>query len=715
MRRDPYQLLSLSASSFTSIDRTNRFVTSAKKSHRKPTKESWGWFVCGILILSVVAAYQSTWHAGFIWDDDLHLTRNLCIVGPLGLREIWTTGAAIYYPLVLTNFWIQHALWGLNPLPYHLVNVAMHAGSAILLWRVLLGLEIKGAWLGAAMWALHPVQVESVAWITELKNTQSCLFYLLSTLFFLKWRQDAGSLQDRHRTWTKYAVSFLCAIAAILSKSSTVMLPIVLALCWWWMDGRWRWRNAIKLIPFLCLSLAAAAWTIWEQKFHSQAVGAEWNQTAFGRLIIAGRVLWFYLGKLLWPHPLMFIYPRWKIDASQPLSYLPALAAIFGLIALWWKRNNLLRPLFFAFAYFSASLFPVLGFFDLYFFRYSFVGDHFQYLASMGPLALTAAGITVVLERIDSTIMKLAVCGALLLVLGALSSQQARVYVSADTLWRDALKKNPNSEMVETNYALQLAANNRAEEALQHLEHVLQLNPDIEETQVDVGCVLRQLGRAREALPYFQRGLELNPRRADSRYFYGRALLESGRTDEAVTHLVEAVKIDRFYAPALAMLGQACLQQGRLADSLKFLQEALRLEANDVAAHCYIANTLLHLGQIDEAVSHLRTALSIQPNDPDAQKGMAWVLATSPDSGIRDGAKAVVLAEQANQTMQDRDPTVQATLAAAYAEVGRFPEAIRTAQRAHQLAMDLAMVSFARAIETHLEFYHAQRPFRDIR
>jgi tetratricopeptide (TPR) repeat protein len=299
--------------------------------------------------------------------------------------------------------------------------------------------------------------------------------------------------------------------------------------------------------------------------------------------------------------------------------------------------------------------------------------------------------------------------------MGTLTYRQSRVYRSSDRLWRDALEKNSNSVMVETNYALVLAGNNRAEEALHHLERALQLDPNAEETQVDVGCVLRQLGRTQESLPYFERGLALNPKRAFAQYFFGRALLELGRLNEAVPHLVEAVRIDPFYAPAHSVLGQACLQQGRLGDSLKFLREALRLEPNDVATHCYIANALLHLGQIDEAVSHLRTALSIQPNDPDAQKSMAWVLATSPDARIRDGAKAVALAEQANQTTQARDPTVEATLAAAYAEAGRFPEAIRTAEHARQLAVDSALVSFARAIETHLEFYRAGQPFRDIR
>ncbi|MEY2525652.1 MAG: hypothetical protein QOE73_423, partial [Verrucomicrobiota bacterium] len=349
------------------IDRIGRSREHLRKSLNDPPFATIRpWIFAALLVVLVVVAYQQVWHAGFIWDDDSHLTKNPCIIGPLGFEGIWTTAAATYYPLVLSNFWIQHALWGLNPLPYHLVNVAMHAACGILLWQILRQLQVKGAWLGAALWALHPVQVESVAWVTELKNTQSCFFYLLSIFFFLRWRETIASRLDRHGKVWNYAAALFCAVLAILSKSSTVMLPVVLGLCSWWMDGRWRWRDVTKLVPFLFVSVSAAAWTVWEQKFHSGAIGSTWTQTWAERIIIAGRDVWFYLGKLFWPHPLIFIYPRWTIDASQALAYLPALAAGAGLILLWWNRNGRLRPIFFAAAYFVVSLFPVLGFFDVY-------------------------------------------------------------------------------------------------------------------------------------------------------------------------------------------------------------------------------------------------------------------------------------------------------------------------------------------------------------
>ena len=367
------------------------------------------WFWALLLIAFVSIAYAQVFRAHYIWDDESHLTRNPCVIGPLGLKEIWTTAQAVYYPLVLTTFWTLHKFIGLNPLPYHLLNVLLHAASAVLLWRILQLLKIRGAWLGAALWALHPVMVQSVAWITELKNTQSCVFYLLAILFFLKWNDQGGAVSrpPQRRTGDRrsfvFALSLLFFLLATLSKPSVVMLPFVLALCIWWMRGKIRWRDMLTLIPFVLISALVSAWTIWEQKFHARAIGPDWAQTFPERLIIAGKAIWFYLGKLVWPHPLIFIYPRWEIDSSKVVAYLPLLAALAGLALLWFIRAKWGRALFFAAAYYVISLFPVLGFFSVFFFRYSFVSDHFQYLASMGPLALAGAGIAILFGRVCET------------------------------------------------------------------------------------------------------------------------------------------------------------------------------------------------------------------------------------------------------------------------------------------------------------------------
>ncbi|HTT56885.1 MAG TPA: hypothetical protein VMF63_07240, partial [Opitutaceae bacterium] len=402
-----------------------------------PPARRWpAWLPLAIMAVAVLAVYLPVRHAGFIWDDDSHVTDNPSIVGGLGLGRIWTSPAANYFPLTTSTFWVIHALWGVNPLPYHVVDVLLHIASAALLWLVLRRLRVPGAWLGAMLWALHPVQVESAAWIAETKNTQSAVFYLLAIWLFLHWLQ-AEPAAGRDRRVLCYAAAWLCAALAILSKASTVMLPVVLGLCWWWVRGRWRWRDALWLLPFLAISVTASLWTIWEQQYHAGAIGQAWDQTHLQRLIIAGNVVWFYLEKLVWPHPLIFIYPRWAPNASNLLAYLPVLAAAGVFLALWWWRARV-RGVFFAGAVFGVSLFPVLGFFNVYFFRYSFVADHFQYLASMGALALAGAGLVTAGDWIREKHPWLAVAPTrlLLVVLGVLTYGQCRHYLGDEVLWR---------------------------------------------------------------------------------------------------------------------------------------------------------------------------------------------------------------------------------------------------------------------------------------
>jgi tetratricopeptide (TPR) repeat protein len=601
------------------------------------------WFAGLLLILGVIIAYQQVWHAGFIWDDDHHLTANPCIVGPIGFKGIWTTSAAVYYPLVLSSFWVQHFFWGLNPLPYHLVNVAMHAACAILLWRVLQGLQVRGAWLGAALWALHPVQAESVAWITELKNTQSCLFYLLAIYFFVKWRATAEIENRNGRNW-KYALALICAILAVLSKASTVMLPVVLGLCWWWMDGQWRWRNVARLIPFFLISLAASGWTIWEQKFHSGALGQEWGQSWPDRVVIAGKDVWFYIGKLCWPHPLIFIYPRWGIHSFQPTSYLPGFAAALGLFISWLNRNTALRPVFFAFTYFVISLFPVLGFFDVYFFRYSFVADHFQYLASIGPLALMAAGIVTLLDFLKRRRpwLEVAVC-VVLLGLGVLTWRQARIYRNIETLWTDTLEKNPDSWMPNNNLGLVLFQKGQIEEAIAHYKKAIGINPNSFEAESNWGNALLRTGHVKEAITLYRKAIEINPNYADAHNNLGNALLHTGQVEEAIAHYKRAIQINPNSSETEYNWGNTLLRTDRVEEAIAHYRKAIKISPDYADAHNNLGNVLLQTGQTAEALTHFKRALEIEPKfaKADNNKGVALLQMHRLDEACKSFQKAI--------------------------------------------------------------------------
>ena len=546
------------------------------------------WFWGLLLIVFVFVAYAQVFRADFIWDDESHLTQNACVIGPLGLREIWTTARAVYYPLVLSTFWTLHKFFGLNPFPYHLLNVLLHAASAVLLWRILRLLQIRGAWLGAALWALHPVMVQSVAWITELKNTQSCLFYLLSILCFLKWQnRSEGSaisgFQVERSTgsfsFKGFILSLVFFILATLSKPSVVMLPFVLALCIWWMRGKIRWHDMLTLTPFALISALASAWTIWEQKFHSHAIGPDWSQTFSERLIIASKAMWFYLGKLAWPHPLIFIYPRWSLDSSSVVAYLPLLAALAVLVALLLIQAKRSRALFFAAAYYFASLFPVLGIFTVFFFRYSFVSDHFQYLASMGPLALAGAGIAVLVQRFCVAPSKLAagtdalqfpgnniavarskmlsgcaLCSVLLLILIFLTWRQTAEYRDLVTLYTATLENNPTCWLAHNNLGIVLLQRGRTSEALDHYEQALRINPDYAEAHNNLGNVLLRTGRTLEAIDQYKQALRINPNIAMLHSNLGAALGKMGRIPEAIEQLNAALRIDPNYIDAQNIL-----------------------------------------------------------------------------------------------------------------------------------------------------------------
>ena len=550
-----------------------------------------------LLVLAVLLIYLPVLQAGFIWDDDDHVTANPCIIGPLGLKEIWTTDHARYYPLVTTTFWVEHALWGLAPMPYHLVNVLMHGACAVALWRVLRSLSVPGAWLGATLWAVHPVQVETVSWITELKNTQSGLFYLLSILFFVKWlkAQEPG----RHGS---YALSLLCTALAMTSKSSTVVLPLVLCLCAWWVEGRWHWRNVPRVVPFFLLSAAAAALAMWSVHLHGDTTNTHWVRSWPERVITAGNVFWFYLGKLVWPHPLIFIYPRWVIDAGQPLSYLPLLAMLIVLSVLWHCRASSGRPVFFALAYFVVALLPVLGLVEHFFLRYSFVADHLQYLAGMGPLALAGAALATFSEKFfpgKSWLPSLAGAG-LLLLLGAISWQRTWVFQSQEILWTDTLAQNPTCWMAHIN----------------------------------LGAILSQKGLVDQAKAHYQKAVDLEPEDADAHFNLGNAFYKTGDFDAAIAQFQKALEAKPNDAQIHNNLGNALLHHGQIDAAIIQLQRALALSPDLAQAHTNLGIALVQKGQLDQAIPQFEEALRLTPSDPDAQHNLAQARALAKSGAL---------------------------------------------------------------------------------
>lgn len=583
------------------------------------------WVLGLMLVVAVVLVYQPVWHAGFIWDDEL-ITANPCIVGPLGLKEIWTTIFADICPLTFTTFWVEHALWGLRPLPYHLVNVLLQGTCAVVLWRVLRSLQIPGAWLGAALWALHPMQVESVAWVIELKNTQSGLFYLLTILFFVKGIRAKDDREQSNWNWN-YALTLLFAALAMASKSSTVVLPGVLCLCAWWVQGRWHWHNLARVAPIFLMSVAAAVLTMWRQDIGG-ANNPHWARSWPERLVTAGDGVWFYLGKLLWPHPLSIIYPRWQIDFGQWVSYLPLMAVMIGLFVLWLNRQSWSRPYFFASAYFLVVLLPVLGLVNQYFLRYSFVADHFQYLAGMGPLALAGTGLSrfVVFAIPGRGWIQSILCAGLLLILGMLSWQRIWAYDSEETIWTDTLAKNPNCWAGYNRLGWFFYEKGQVDKAIAQYQKALEINPYFADGHNNLGNALLKKEQVDEAIAQFQKALELKPDFGEVYNNLGYALLKKGQVDEAIAQYQKALEINPNYADAYINLGKALLQKGQVDKAIEQYQKALEINPNYADAYMNLGKALLQKGQTDGAIVQFQMALKINPNYAEAHNNLGNAL-----------------------------------------------------------------------------------------
>lgn len=677
----------------------------------QPALPSWRrpWEICGLaaaLIILVVLAYQQVWHAGYIWDDDYYVTRNPTLRDLHGLWRIWFEPASTpqYYPLVHTSYWLEYHLWGLRPLGYHLDNIFLHGIASVLLWRCLLILRIPGAWMAAALFALHPVAVESVAWITERKNVLSGVFYFAAALSYFRF-EAARKQPERADRAVWYSLALVCFGCALLSKTVVCSLPAALLLIVWWKEGQLRWRDMQPLVPFFVAGVALGLNTAWLEVHHVGAEGAVFSLTWSQRFLVAGRAVWFYAAKILWPAKLTFIYPRWDVRPADLEQWLFPIGIVLLLAALWFWRRKIGRGPLAAALFFIGSLFPALGFLNVYPFRYSFVADHFQYLANLGLLVPIGAG----LSRLPRAIPVI-----VLAMIGFLTWRQGAVYENLEALWRDALTKNPGSWMVQNNYGAVLLQKGEPVAALEYFRRADELDPTNVENAHNIGVALLRASRPEDALPYLQRAEKLDAKRATVHYNLGTALKQLGRVDDAVVEFNKTFELDSTYAPALVELGAIELARGNARRSLEILQKAVTLDPENLSAKTGLANTLLQLRRENEAIVLLRQVLQKNPDDPDALKDLAWVLATSPEAQLRDGARAVVLAQRALQA-EAKNPFVMTTLAAAYAENGRYDDAISQARAALTLAEAMGEQQLAGLLRSQVSLYEARQPFRDVR
>jgi tetratricopeptide (TPR) repeat protein len=687
------------------------------------------WFLGLLLVALTVVVYLPAMRGDFLWDDDAYISRNPTLHSLNGLWEIWfKPGATVqYYPLTLTVFWVDYHLWDLQSIGYHLQNVLLHAFASVLLWQVLARLRVPGALLAGAIFALHPVNVMSVAWLTELKNTLSCVLALGAIWTYVRFAglgvyakaaqpQEKGEARSKS-AWAYYVLSLVLFLLAMCAKTAVSFLPLTLLLVVWWQRERLRWRDVFPLIPIFVIAVAMGIWTIFVERHFVHASGREFNLGFAERVLVSGRSFWFYFGKLFFPNRLGFTYERWHIDTGEWRQYLYPLATAAVLAGLWFARGRLGRGPWVAAMHFYVSTSALILATVLYMMRYSFVADHWQYFGCMSVIALTATGITTVGSRGPAWVKAagLTLVFGILSALGVLTWRQCAMYTNNETLWRTTISKNPSSWIAHNNLGAALMRMGRRDEAIVHYQKALEIDPDDAEVNSNLGSAFLQTGRTAEFIAHFNRAIEMQPRDATAHANLGAALLQMGHVEEAIGHLQKALEIDPNFVEAHSNLGNAFLQTGDVNQSLAHLQRAVELDPANAAAHYNLADTSLQMGRVDEAVTHLQKVLTIDSQDLEAENSLAWVLATWPETQVRNGAKAIELAEHANRMTQNKNPVFARTLAAAYAEMGRFEDAINAAENALRSATTSGNTSLVDEIRDQLVVHRAGHPFRDNR
>lgn len=659
-------------------------------------------FAALALIAITLIAYAPAYRAAYIWDDEEYVTANPNLEDAAGLARIWIEPSTSpqYYPLVFTTFWIEHHLWGEDPRGYHAVNILLHAASALLVWRVLRRLEVPGAWLAAAIFALHPVHVESVAWITERKNTLSGFFYLLSLYLYLGFlaSRSADPLRARgaspgpdrahqpaapdetaldyaptgssfgfrnpliDRSSRLFLFSLFTFALALLSKTVACSLPVAILIILWWKNGRITRRDLTPLAPFFAIGLALASVTIYLERQHVGATGAEFNYSLAERTLIAGRAVWFYAGKLLFPANLSFVYPRWTISAQYARPFLLPVALLLMLFALWYFRHRLGRGPFAAALFFVVTLFPALGFFNVWPFVYSFVADHFAYLASLGLIVAIAALLAEATQALSQNTRRIA-AAFLVLVLVVLTFRQAQTYANSKTLWTRTLTLNPRASVAHAALAVELQREQNLTEALDHYVDAFKFPPVDNAALNNLAFVARTTGQLDRALAVYQNHAAREPNDEQTRFQIALIQTWQNRPDDAIAAYREAIRLRPDFAEARSNVASLLLQQSKYQDAVDILTEAAKTRPDIFEIQYQLAIGLTGAKRSPEALPHYEEAVRLQPTNVNAIMALAdaYVANNRLDRAITVTRVAAQLAIEARdqQTLHALDQRLQ--------------------------------------------------------
>jgi tetratricopeptide (TPR) repeat protein len=592
--------------------------------------------------------YWPALHGGWQWDDDLYLTKNPLLHEPGRLWKAWfVPGSFIeYYPIAQTVQWAQWQLWHLDTFGYHVTNVVLHLISALLVWRLLAKLGLHYAWLGGLLFAVHPVHVESVAWIAELKNCLSLPPFLLALGAWIDFEEH-----DRARDYRAALAWFL---AAMLCKISMAPFPIFILVFAWWKRGRVVWADVRHALPFLAIAVLLAGLTIYSGLVYAPGSTPEPSLPFASRLALAGTSVVFYLTAFFWPVHLLPVYAKWPVDPPAPLQFLPLL--LLGLLAWFWvRRRGYGRHALLGAAFFLLFLAPFLGLHWVSYMDFTWVMNHFLYIPSIALIALGVATLEAIENALPKTarLLPAVVMALVLVVLGIGTYQYAGLYQDAETLWSYALTLNPNAFAANNNLGLALEARGQPYAAIEHFRRAAEAEPTFAEAHNNIGVVLLDTGYPAQAIPEFRQAVKINPVYPAAHFNLGNALkqagilpeaideyraalklspadpevhnnladalLQSGQVPAAYDEYAAALKCDPNYAQALYNWGVALLKSGDVATAIGHFEQAVSLDPNYVEAHFNLGAALYQTGHTPEAIAQFREVLRIKPDFTQAQ------------------------------------------------------------------------------------------------
>ncbi len=636
-----------------------------------------------MLIVATMAAYQPAWQGGWVWGDQNRITEiGSRTFGQLVSSWFDMTTPAAAGALVSSIFWVEYGLWGDNTLGYHLLSITLHAAAAVLAMQVLRHLEIPGAWLAAGIFALHPLQVQSVAWISALECPLSAVCYLAAMLCYLRFASAASR-------WA-YALALTLYCLAVATNLTAATLPAALLMIAWWQRGRWSWRtDLLPLVPMIIVGVCAGLLAAWRANSIAEAPRADVDLNFLERLIVAGRAVWFYVGKLLWPSNLAFDYPRWSVDGVIGWQSLFLLAAIAVLSVAWALRERSRAPLA-ALLLFVTTLLPNLGIMRFHPAGDAQVADHFQYLAGLSLIALFAAAAARLGERYGSArpLARRAACLLLLAMLGGLTWRQSRAYAEIESLYRATLQQNPESWMAYDKLGSLLAGQGDNDAAMENYQQAILLHPDFAEAHFNLGVSLNRAGHAERAISEFRRALSISPGYVLAYNNLGLALLNQGQVAQAIETFSKALQAQPDNAETCSNLANAYSAQGKLEEAIIQYQKAVDLRPGFAVAHNNLATALIAQGRLDLAIDECEAAIAANPEFAAAYYNLGNIY-----FGKQDFRQAIANFEAAIAIDPDY-AVAHNNLANALLEQRRYDAAISHYQRALELQPTLVEASF---------------------